>query len=388
MDGQMIHRKPTESTKGVTPPGDSESRKWRSSVTSETDQHTLHHKNCPPCIRALTLAAAEKKLGSLTLFAALEIWLAGKVAQGRLPKSLECCKGNARSLKKFFGDMSIADFHAGSFKAYQIARSAGEGVFEDNGPVGASAVNHELNVLQQILRKAGIWKDIRDFYAPLQETAWKPPKTFTIREEDRIFEASADDPNVELFDIVSRVTRNTTASGCELRGLQLHHLELNARPPRVHIPREATKNDIRPRTIPLNEEAAEAFARAVDRAARLGSYQPYHFLFPFRVNRRRWDPLRPASKSWLRKQTDKMREKTGISHIRPHAFRHLAVTELLESGVPERTVIELAGWVSRNMLDTYSHARIEAKAEAVNVLARKAPARCLSNVIVFHKNKS
>ena len=61
--------------------------------------------------------------------------------------------------------------------------------------------------------------------------------------------------------------------------------------------------------------------------------------------------------------------------MKPHAFRHLAVTELLEAGVPEQTVIALAGWVGRKMLDTYSHTRIEAKNDAVRVLDKMGPQR-------------
>jgi integrase len=327
-------------------------------------------------------------MASLSLFSACNIWLAGKISKGLLPKTIECCQGNVRALQRFFGDMPLADFHAGSLKAYQIARGEGTGVFADEqtrepSPVGTSAINHELNVLQQMLRKAGLWDGIKDYYAPLHETQWQPPKTFTVKEEARIFEASANDPNVELADIVFRITRNTTASGCELRGLRLKNLELNARPPRVHIPPDATKNDIRPRVIPLNAEALEAFQRAVERAAKLGAHLPFHYLFPFRVNRRTWNPLRPASKSWLRKQTQQMRDKTGIEHLRPHAFRHLAVTELLEAGVPEQTVIALAGWVSRNMINTYSHTRIEAKADAVKVLTQKKPPQRATNVLAF-----
>ena len=44
------------------------------------------------------------------------------------------------------------------------------------------------------------------------------------------------------------------------------------------------------------------------------------------------------------------------------------MTELLEQGAPEDTVIALAGWVGRRMVETYSHARIEAKADAVQLL--------------------
>lgn len=311
-------------------------------------------------------------MSGLSLFAAVDIWLAGKASRRLLPKTLECCRGHARALCRFFGDLPLAAFHPGHLRAYQLARLEGQGVFAGQ-PAGPSAVNHELNALGQILRRANLWEPLREFYAPLREPEWQQPKTFTVSEEARIFSAAAADPNLELADIVFRITRNTTASGCELRGLRLRHVDLLAKPPRVAIPPEATKNDIRPRVIPLNGEALQAFVRALDRARRCGSFQPHHFLFPYRVNRRLWDPNRPASRSWLRKQAKQLRERTGVPHLRPHAFRHLAVTELLESGVPEQAVISVAGWVSRKMIEHYSHTRIEYKAEAVAVLDRKPP---------------
>lgn len=114
--------------------------------------------------------------------------------------------------------------------------------------------------------------------------------------------------------------------------------------------------------------------RALERARGLGCNYAEDYLFPFRNNRAVWDPRRPASPSWLRKQITCLREVTGIGHINPHVFRHPAVTELLEQGAPEQTVIALAGWVGRKMIETYSHARIEANAEAVALL-NKAPRR-------------
>ena len=308
----------------------------------------------------------------IRLFEAAEDWLETKRGKSFLPKTLECCEGQLRALKRYFGNCPLEEIAIESIRAYQAARTQGIGVFTD-AKGGASTVNHEVNALQQILRRAGLWKEIADYYSPLKEPEWKPPRTFTTREQRAIFEKLAADPSVELADIVFTITRNTTASGCELRGLRLRNVELDANPPRVSIPPDATKNDIRPRTIPLNDEAVAAFQKAVQRAERLGSTRPHNYLFPFRVNRKVWDPNRPASPSWLRKQTQKMREATGIDHLRPHAFRHLAVTELLESGAPEQTVVAVAGWVSRQMIQTYSHTRIEAKAAALKMLERRKP---------------
>lgn len=337
--------------------------------------HTVNHKDCPPCQRALELKSLEALMSSLHLVQAIEVVLRQKVARRLKPKSIESAQGQANALIRFFGDIPINEIHAGSLVAYQEDRSK---------TACASTVNHELALLKKILKKAAVmvdgvrsnlWEPLAEDYSPLKAKDWAPPKTFTVQEEQRIFDHAASDPNLALAHIVFTITRNTTASGCELRGLRLRHLELNAHPPRIHVPPDSTKNDIRPRVIPLNDEGLAAVKLAVDRAARLGSHRPEHYLFPFRVNRAHWDPNRQASRSWLRKQVTRLRRESGVPHLKPHAFRHLAVTELLEAGVPEQTVIALAGWVGRKMIETYSHSRIEAKNEAVRMLDKKAPQR-------------
>ncbi len=48
------------------------------------------------------------------------------------------------------------------------------------------------------------------------------------------------------------------------------------------------------------------------------------------------------------------REKAGLGDIRIHDTRHLSATELINRGIPERIVMECAGWKT-NMLSTYYH---------------------------------
>jgi Phage integrase family len=90
--------------------------------------------------------------------------------------------------------------------------------------------------------------------------------------------------------------------------------------------------------------------------------------FPFRIDKATWNPRRRASGSWLRKQVERLRLVTGIEHINPHVFRHLAVTELLERGASEQTVVAIAGWASPRMFATYSHTRLQAKISALSLL--------------------
>jgi hypothetical protein len=55
--------------------------------------------------------------------------------------------------------------------------------------------------------------------------------------------------------------------------------------------------------------------------------------------------------------------------LRPHDLRHHAITKLAESPeASEQTIMAIAGHVSREMLEHYSHVRQEAKRRAVKSL--------------------
>ena len=58
----------------------------------------------------------------------------------------------------------------------------------------------------------------------------------------------------------------------------------------------------------------------------------------------------------------------GLKGFRFHDLRHQAITELAESGAADATMMALAGHVSKQMLEHYSHVRMLAKRQAVDSL--------------------
>jgi integrase len=317
----------------------------------ETKRHVIETPQAPQARGNICRAS--------TLQEAAEFLLAwGSIRWAK--KTMEYNRAAAERLIEFFGaETKLKQFNISHFERYQVSRSK---------TCGASALNRELQFLSRLLTRVDLWHKIKRHYVRLKEADWRAPRIFTAEEQERIFAALESEPDLELGRIVFTLTRNSTASGCELRGLKLQSLELEADPPRFHITRDSTKNSIRPRVIPLNDAALKACRDAVSRAARLGSHQPTDYLFPLRVDKATWDPKRRASSSWLVKQTQRLRLVTGIEHINPHTFRHLAVTELLERGASEQTVVAIAGWSSPRMFATYSHARLGAKIDALNLL--------------------
>jgi integrase len=301
---------------------------------------------------------------------ASEIWLARKAERFPTPKTLECYRLYLKSLLPFFGEMRLRQIDAASVIAYQTKRS------HEAGP---SLVNHEVNVLSQILRLAVCWGPISDSYKPLKEREWQKPKTLTVQEQKMIFSKAKEDAGLELSEIAFAIMRNTGVTSTELRHARLRDLDLESDPPTFRAA-DAPECEAIPRLVPLNAEAAEAFRRAVERAHRLGSRYREQFIFPHRVNRSLWNHTRPTSRGWLRKQTRKLRQATGIRHLSSHVWRDQLCKEMLEQGVPTDDIVGVLGHVSQKMIHAYKATSLAAKQEALGIVR--------PNVIAFPKKRS
>ena len=120
------------------------------------------------------------------------------------------------------------------------------------------------------------------------------------------------------------------------------------------------------------------------RAEMFGSIELLHYVFPalrsaatfngneiFETKFIIFDPTRPIG-SWRRAWRNLTKE-AGLAGLRFHDLRHHAITELAEAGVPEQTIMAIAGHVSRRMLNRYSHVRLEAKRTALEALSPRGP---------------
>ena len=76
-----------------------------------------------------------------------------------------------------------------------------------------------------------------------------------------------------------------------------------------------------------------------------------------------FDPTKPMQ-SW-RTAWRALTVDAGLPGLRFHDLRHHCITRLAEAGVPDHTLMAIAGHVSREMLEHYSHIRMDAKRDAV-----------------------
>jgi Phage integrase family len=68
------------------------------------------------------------------------------------------------------------------------------------------------------------------------------------------------------------------------------------------------------------------------------------------------DPTKPIG-SW-KTAFNSVKKIAGVS-CRIHDTRHTFCSRAGEAGAAEQTLIAMAGWMSRKMLETYSHSRME-----------------------------
>jgi integrase len=286
---------------------------------------------------------------------AAPIWL-----ESRRPyisaKTLHEYEINVRTLSPVFGEMRLEEITADQIRAYQRMRQ---------GKCGPSAINHECSVLQQMLKRIGRWSEIAPNYQPLPLPKEKRGRALGEEEKKRLFLAAQSSSNWEAALLFALISVNTTTGPKETATLRLKDIDIEKR--LLTVQAEGAKNVHRIRPIPLNEEAVNAVKLALVRARRLGAYLPEHYLFPFRIHRALFDPIRYQTTfktAWKRMIT-----AADLPGLRMYDLRHHAITVLLESPkVSEETAEAIAGHISREIKKRYSHVRMGARRAAVSAL--------------------
>lgn len=337
--------------------------------------HTFGHIDCPACeeTRKEAMGFDPDSLRSMSFELAGQKWIEVKRRYLK-PRTAYLNSRHLVHLNKFFGEIVVDKIHLGHLRQYQERRAINackHGISEGKGctetectqalwtkKCGPSIINHELSVVQQILKHAGVWERFGDLYQALRTPSWRPPKTMSDEEEIRLFTIASRNPDWALAYWVASISNNTTATGTELRNMLIEHVQLDGKIPIIKITGEHLKNDIaRPRVIALNDTAVKMFRLCLERAAKLGSGKPEHYVFPFRINRAKWDPLRAASESWLRRSFAALREAADLPWLTPHCLRHQCITLMYEMELDDETIRHTSGHTSMRMSRWYSHNR-------------------------------
>ena len=225
----------------------------------------------------------------------------------------------------------------------------------------------------QLLKHAKLLGRIRD-HVDLLPPNPEPHQMLTAAEKQRVFETAATKTEWQTAFCAALLTANTSARPTELRRLLWSDLDPVGR----LVTFRKSKTDAGTRVVPLNDEAWSAFAALKQRADKLKVYAPKHYIF-FRQFPK-IDPTRYMSNwrtAWgsLRKEAAKGDKDKGkeemprLAKLRYYDLRHQCITEMLEAGVPEGVIREVAGHVDPAMTKHYSHPRLAARRAAVKALS-------------------
>jgi integrase len=268
-----------------------------------------------------------------------------------------------------------AYFKQEPLKAVTVKRITDYRTWRAEQKVGPATLNAELGVLRRILKRAKLWARVADDIRPLKEPS-SIGRAITEEEKQRLLKMAVMRPEWETAYLAAILCLNTTARGCELKGLQWCDVDLFARTLTIRTSKTAAGE----RVVPLTDVAISALARLRRRAEGFGPVEPSHHVFAgfvpkFTFNGKRvvdynvtaFDPTRHM-KSW-RTAWRTLTKKAGLPGFRFHDLRHCAITQLAENGTSDSTIMAIAGHVSRRMLERYSHVRMEAKRTAMDALA-------------------
>jgi integrase len=273
-------------------------------------------------------------------------------------------------LRAYFKDQPLKTITVKKITDYRTWRAAQN--------VGPATLNAELGILRRMLKRAKLWARVADDIRPLKEPS-TIGRALTEEDKQRLLKTAVMKPEWETAYLAAILCLNTTARGCELKGMQWGDIDLFQRT----ITIRKTKTAAGERMIPLTSVAASALARLRTRAESFGPVEPSHYVFAafvpkFKFNDTKvvgysltgYDPTKHIN-SW-RTAWRSLTKKAGLPGFRFHDLRHCAITSLAESGAADSTIMAIAGHVSRRMLERYSHVRMEAKRTAMEALTKSS----------------
>jgi integrase len=312
---------------------------------------------------------------------AATVWLAGKT--GLAQSSTERYEQCVPHLKEVFGKGLVCDIDANDVAEYQRKRL-------DAG-VSNRTVNYEVGVLRGILRQHGLWGPVADRVRSLPERH-DVGRAISAQHEASIIAAASASRSPAILPLLF-ISLDTGMRASEVQALRHRDLGLTwtngeITSGEVVVPKSKTAAGTG-RLIPFTRRVCASLSLWLPRFPDAG---PDSFVFPFHQvgiggNSRKVQMYnvaldRPMG-SWRKAWLDACK-KAGVKY-RWHDLRHTFISRLAENAnVSEQTIRSLAGHVSRQMLERYSHIRSQAKHAAIRALEDQASATILRET--GHKN--
>ena len=215
-------------------------------------------------------AAAPSGKGS---FASLPLEQAlAELVQGRVGRVAERTsqidRERSKALVRHMGKVLVRKIDGDTIRGYQTARRA-EGV-------SGTTVNMEVFLVRQVLRRAKRWSVIADDVHNLPENRNVVGQVMTQAEKEKLFRTAANRESWLRAFCAAVISVSTTCRKVEILNLRWSNVDLFARVVQIGRSKTAAGH----RTIPLNADALNAFARLRQRAEAHGGGEPDDYVFP------------------------------------------------------------------------------------------------------------
>jgi integrase len=294
---------------------------------------------------------------SLTLEQAAPKWLE-EHSRYLKPNTIRNYRRAITLLNAFMGDLRLQEIDVSHFRRYQDIRK--------RRAVCCYLINGELGVLQMILRQAGEWKRIVEFYKPMPVPTRGAGHSLSQEEEQRLRETAFSQPKWRVAAHCMTIMLATTMGFGELR--QLRRRDVDMKRESVFV-REGAKNRYRQRTIPLTSTAFESMVWILKRWNKLGGELDEDYILPHRprVPQGPWlfdEPMASVATAFTQ-----IRTASGLRHFRLYDCRVQAITKLLSNpAVHPQVSKEIAGHISQVMQNRYSIQQFDTKKAALDAL--------------------
>ena len=269
------------------------------------------------------------------------------------PRSVQTERERLRPLCSTLGSTKVHRITTEMVRKYIAGRKAAN--------VANKTINLELGALRSVMKRAKLWHLFADEIKPLPVHT-QIGRAMTLNEKLRLAKTSEMKPEWQNARLAMTLALNTTMRACEIKALKWSDVDFFAGTVTIR----KSKTEAGHRVIPLNGGALSAMHELYNRSSATGGTGPDHYLFPACENGN-VDPTMPQ-KSW-RSGWRSLRKAAGIASLRFHDLRHHAITELAESQASDATIMAIAGHVSRQMLEHYSHVRLDLKRKALDGLS-------------------
>ncbi len=281
------------------------------------------------------------------------------------------------TMADFLHEIKLKDIRPGTIRAFLDWRLQS---------AGAVRTNAEAGCLQQILKEAGLWKNLADTYRPLPVPKNKARKSLSDAEVARLLAVCGLTPKRLLAAPCLIAMMHTSMGFGELRRLRRQDVHFDEDIPYVSINGE-TKNDFRIRTVPLNRLALQSMRWIVERWQKLGGSEPLQFILPHHARRttqektarghkRKSPPIFTEPMGHIYRAARGILNDAGLKHIVPYDMRSQFITRIsADPDCSDQMYSELAGHSPKDleMRRRYSRQQLERKAAITDKLCAPEP---------------